>query len=457
MTPAVYTYDNRGRVTSMTPGTSTPLNYAFDASSNLATLPTGGSANYDNAGELTSGTLAATTTTYTYDASGQRLATKQGSTTLASASWDGAGHLVGYANQAANMTAAIYDSAGHRVGTTITPAGGSSITQGYVWNGDNLLMDSTNAYIYTTGNAPTEQVNLATGAVTYLSTDALGSVRGTINSSGSLTGATSYDAWGNTQSSGGLTALTPFGFAGGYTDPTGLIYLINRFYEPATGQFIALDPQIDQTLQPYAYTNGNPVSETDPTGLSATGACAHAQPSCRFDRALYLTYEEMRAITSSKAYTAIRYANDVGFTKSAEATFGIYMRGGGAWDMKTHLRYSMGDRQVGEVLGYTRYNSNSQIYFNVWGNLLYGYIGLRENFTQQTLEAGATIEAVLAETNTPGNRIERQMGYDMFHRVGVHYTEWSILVALTGEFNSLSRYCDVLPFPSNGSCQGRPW
>jgi hypothetical protein len=53
-------------------------------------------------------------------------------------------------------------------------------------------MDSANAYIYGAGNTPSEQVNLSTGAITYLVADSLGSVRGALNSSGSLTGTTSY-------------------------------------------------------------------------------------------------------------------------------------------------------------------------------------------------------------------------------------------------------------------------
>lgn len=457
-TPAAYTYDNRGRVTSMTAGTSSALNYGFDASSSLTTLPTGASGSYDNAGELTSATLSGTTTSYTYDASGQRLAAKQGTTSVASGSWNGAGDLTAYTGPAANMTTASYDASGHRAATTITPSGGSSITQGYVWNGNALLMDSTNAYIYTDGNAPAEQVSLGTGTVTYLNTDFVGSVRGAINNSGALTGTTSYDAWGNPQTSGGLTSTTPFGFAGGYTDPTGLIYLINRYYDPATGQFTSLDPQIDQSLQPYAYTAGDPVSETDPTGLLASGGCTHAVPSCRYDRALNDTYNEMRHITGSNAYASIRYLNDIGFHKSAEATFAIYMKGGGAWDMKAHLHYTMGALESGEYRGYTRITANRQIFYNVWGNLLYGYIGLRENFTEQVLELGATIAAILGDTPTPGNTIERHMGYNMFHRVGKHYTKGAIEIAIWGEFNSLSHYCDVLPFPSfSGSCAGRGW
>jgi hypothetical protein len=94
-------------------------------------------------------------------------------------------------------------------------------------------MNSVNAYIYTTSGTPAEQISLANGTITYLSTDRLGSVRGTVSSSGALTGTTSYDAWGNPAAVGGLTAATPFGYAGGYTDASGQIYLTNRYYNAA--------------------------------------------------------------------------------------------------------------------------------------------------------------------------------------------------------------------------------
>ena len=71
--PATYSYDAQGRVTSMTPGTGTPHNYTFDASTNLTALPTGATGTYDHAGELTSSTLSGTTTNYTYNADGEQL------------------------------------------------------------------------------------------------------------------------------------------------------------------------------------------------------------------------------------------------------------------------------------------------------------------------------------------------------------------------------------------------
>jgi RHS repeat-associated protein len=128
-------------------------------------------------------------------------------------------------------------------------------------------MDGNNAYLYDGGLAPQEQVSLSTGAITYLVADAVGSVRGTVNSSGTLTGTTAYDAWGNPETAGGLTATTPFGYAGGYTDPDGMIYLLNRYYQPSTGQFISVDPKISETLQAYEYGSGDPVLNTDPTGM----------------------------------------------------------------------------------------------------------------------------------------------------------------------------------------------
>jgi RHS repeat-associated protein len=270
--PVVYTYDAQGQVTSMTPGTGSALDYGFDPSGNLTTLPGGAVGSYNDAGELISSVLSGPTTNYTYNADGEQLSSTAGSSTESSGTWNGAGQLTAYDSNAANMSAASYDGNGVRAATTIIPAGGSAVTQGYVWDTTSpslplLLMDSANAYIYAGSGNPAEQVNLATGTITYLVTDALGSVRGTVNSSGTLTGTTSYDAWGNPLSTGGLTATTPFGYAGGYTDPDGLIYLLNRYYQPSNGQFSSVDPELSQTMEPYEYAGGNPVSGTDPTGL----------------------------------------------------------------------------------------------------------------------------------------------------------------------------------------------
>lgn len=273
--PAVYTYDPKARITSMTPGTGSVLNYGFDASSNLTTLPDGGTGSYDNAGELTSSVKSGTTTNYAYNADGRRLTATQGPNTIASGTWNGAGQLTSYTDAASNMTATTYDGDGLRATDTTGSASESFVWAQFVGT-PRLIMDSQNAYIYDGNGVPAEQVSLSTGTVTYLNCDFIGSIRGTVSASGSLTGTAAYYAWGGPESPGGLSASTPFGFSGGYTDPTGLIYLMSRYYDPASGQFISLDPAILQTYQPYEYPGGDPISKTDPTGEWVYGRCLWA-------------------------------------------------------------------------------------------------------------------------------------------------------------------------------------
>jgi hypothetical protein len=45
------------------------------------------------------------------------------------------------------------------------------------------------------------------------------------------------------------------------------VYLRARDYDPATAQFLTVDPAVDETRQPYAYVANNPLLATDPTGL----------------------------------------------------------------------------------------------------------------------------------------------------------------------------------------------
>jgi RHS repeat-associated protein len=55
----------------------------------------------------------------------------------------------------------------------------------------------------------------------------------------------------------GLSQTTTFAFEGS----------INRYYDPATGEFLSVDPDVAETGQPYAYTDDDPVNAIDPDGL----------------------------------------------------------------------------------------------------------------------------------------------------------------------------------------------
>ena len=69
------------------------------------------------------------------------------------------------------------------------------------------------------------------------------------------------------QSSGAGAPSTPVGYEDRYTDPTGLVYLINRYYDPSLRQFISVDPAYSTTHSLYGYVGSDPVNRSDPSGL----------------------------------------------------------------------------------------------------------------------------------------------------------------------------------------------
>ncbi len=84
----------------------------------------------------------------------------------------------------------------------------------------------------------------------------------------------SYEPWGDTNISTG-TPYTGPRFTGVYQDDTtGLYRMDAHFYQPGRGRFTQLDPLPSSVLSAnrYAYTGCNPVTNSDPTGLSHRSA-----------------------------------------------------------------------------------------------------------------------------------------------------------------------------------------
>jgi hypothetical protein len=50
------------------------------------------------------------------------------------------------------------------------------------------------------------------------------------------------------------------------TDPRAIGGRVDRYYDPATDQFLSVDPDVAETDQPYAFTGDDPLNATDPTG-----------------------------------------------------------------------------------------------------------------------------------------------------------------------------------------------
>ncbi|MFJ8076993.1 RHS repeat domain-containing protein [Streptomyces sp. NPDC096176] len=233
-----YTYDDRGN-TRTRPGTQATQTLTWNAEGKLAT-----------ATEPAVGTKPAFATDYLYDADGELLIRRTSS---------GDGDTVLYIGDTeVRLTAK---------GSTKTLAG----TRYYTANGRTIAVrTATNG---TSGSGLKflaadhhGTASVALDATTYASTKRY------TNPFGSERGPK-------------VTWADDKGFLGKTDDnATGLTHIGARQYDPATGQFISVDPLLStdqpQSLNGYSYANANPVTLSDPSGLRPDGACGGSNSSC---------------------------------------------------------------------------------------------------------------------------------------------------------------------------------
>lgn len=264
---AEYAYDENNRLTKGAGST-----FEYDAANNPTKV---GSAtfSYDKASELEKGGGV----TYSFNKVGERTKATPETGPATTYGYDQAGNLISVKRPEEGKVSKIedsyaYDGSGLRASQTI-----SGTTTHMAWDVAGelplLLTDGINGYVYGPGNMPVEQIN-AKEEPLYLHHDQQGSTRLLTGSSGKVEGAYSYTPYGAIESHTG-TASTPLGYGAQYTSSdTGLIYLRARAYDPATAQFMSVDPMLASTNAPYNYAGDNPTSYVDPTGLEVGSECS---------------------------------------------------------------------------------------------------------------------------------------------------------------------------------------
>jgi len=282
--------------------------YTYNPSITGTTAPTASQSpagTYYAAGVLLRATVMSSPST-TYDSWAPSDELCNVSTGIATPCLLGSGNAQTPWNQAlpANGTAYYYDDNGVRIGAEASATVGSTqstSTTDSSWDviggsgiplnindaettSSNPGVTTNTSYIYGSllfgGTAPIEQITGATAS--FLVSNPTG-VQAVFGSSGSVLEKAVYSTYGVPTIQSGSN-VTPFGFQGSYTDATGFIYLINRYYDPTTDQFLSVDPLVDQTGQPYVFTNDNPLNSTDPLGLvwwqEGIGNVAGGIPRC---------------------------------------------------------------------------------------------------------------------------------------------------------------------------------
>jgi RHS repeat-associated protein len=282
-------YNAQSRVT--TGGTHT---FGYNPNGEVASdSPSGGTASsftYNPDDELTKITAGSANESYAYDASGNQCAIVAGTSTPScsapsaatiTAGWSAYGQLCFVSSGTATGSCStpptgvntyFYDGDGLRTSDKI-----GSTTQNFLYNtqtrpGQPLIIeDGANAYLYGPGNfgagtAPLEEISLSSGTASYLISNPVG-VADLWNTSGDVIGSSTYSTYGVRTTA---NTTTPFGYQGTYTDASSdglnLNYMIDRYYDPATDQFLSVDPLVMDTGQPYAFTGDDPLNGTDPLG-----------------------------------------------------------------------------------------------------------------------------------------------------------------------------------------------
>ena len=124
---------------------------------------------------------------------------------------------------------------------------------------------NVNRYIHDPVRGRIFQHEDPTGGWNWPALDGLGIVRGVYDDTLTEVYAADRDPYGDLIAATGSNP-TPFEYTGEPEDPNGLLHLRARYYDPVLAAFNNLDPA--ETPNRYAYANGNPVTSTDPSGLS---------------------------------------------------------------------------------------------------------------------------------------------------------------------------------------------
>ncbi|MGA5703846.1 polymorphic toxin-type HINT domain-containing protein [Peterkaempfera bronchialis] len=244
------------------------------------TYPISGSTRSHQLTEVGTTVAGVTTDTdaYAYDPAGNTMSRTTGITPQGLI-WDAEGHLA-QLTEGSKTSKYLYDVDGNRIirrdttGTTLYLPGGTELL---------LKADGTkSATRYYSHGGQTVAVRTG-GKLNYLFTDAHGTDIASVDASTQAITRRKSTIFGAPR---GTQPTWPGqkGFVGGTIDiDTGLTHLGAREYDPSIGRFISVDPLMDlsdpQQVEGYTYSNNNPITYSDPSGLML--ACGGGNfPSC---------------------------------------------------------------------------------------------------------------------------------------------------------------------------------
>ncbi|MFF4148289.1 RHS repeat domain-containing protein [Streptomyces sp. NPDC001698] len=221
------------------------------------------------------------TSTFAYDAAGNTTKRTIGATTQ-NLTWDDEGHLATLTENG-KTTSYQYDPDGNRL--ISKDADG---TQTLTLPGNNELKIKPNGtkegIRYYTHEGQTVAVRTSDG-FSFLLPDHQGTTMAAVAMTTLAITRRKQLPFGEMRSQQTETIPGTRGFVGGTPDPTGLVHLGAREYDPTLGRFLSVDPIIDvdnpAQMNAYSYADNTPVTASDPTGECADIDCPTRNcPAC---------------------------------------------------------------------------------------------------------------------------------------------------------------------------------
>jgi RHS repeat-associated protein len=284
--------DPNGRVTEVA-GPDRTEHYRYDALGNIADASGDGVVpaprTYDGTALVGVGDLG-----YRYDAQGRLVHrwrdTPAGAAEAYRYTWDAQDRLTGVVTPDGTTWRYRYDPLGRRIAKQRLDAAGTVVAQvDFLWDGPVLIeqvaTDATGRHVTTWEHHPDDSRPLAQWEqgpaddrrFHTIVTDPLGTPVELLDSSGATAWRADSTLWGTPVARTDNTANTPLRFPGQYhDDETGLHYNVYRYYDPATARYLSHDPLgLAPAPNPVTYVD-NPLSLSDPLGLTCTTSAGGA-------------------------------------------------------------------------------------------------------------------------------------------------------------------------------------
>ncbi|PJI95199.1 RHS repeat-associated protein [Luteimicrobium subarcticum] len=214
---------------------------------------------------------------FAYDKTGNMVSRAVGGTDAQTLAWDAGGRLAGVATTSSGVSQGlfVYSADGDR----LLRRQGGTVTA-YLPGGQELTLTTATSTLaatrYYTVGGQTIAVRTGSGpsGVTTLVPDAQGTAQYAVTDTTNQLTVRHQDPFGVPRGQGG-TFPGDHGFLDKPADATGLTQVGARYYDPALGRFVSVDPVMDlgdpQQWAAYSYANNNPTTWTDPTGLAPIG------------------------------------------------------------------------------------------------------------------------------------------------------------------------------------------